>query len=205
MLQIMLVRIATVFMLDPDITALIENLAKKAYITARSRPELEGATITFVEPPNIIAGKGAIKVYYDFGRKTLGVESPSSRETLSALNDIEECFKEIGVNIEKALIPFELTVIAKASLKPKFTNNIYNFTDLLGFNLRLVECGFTMEGGDPNSNKWLHARVVPLWSSYRTNGENLYRVTLVYRDDKSKLLRFLENLEEVLRRFLGEV
>ena len=193
-------------MLDPDIHALLKSLTKREYISARVRPELEGATITFMEPPNIIAGKGVAKVYYDFGRRTLGVESPSPKESLSALNDIEECLKEMGVDIKKALIPFELTVIAEASLKPKFTNNVHNFTDLLGFNLRLAEASFVIEGGDPNSNKWLHARITPLWISYKAiDGENLYRMTIVYRDDKSKVSHFLEHLEDILQRIVKEV
>lgn len=205
-MQVIQVRIATVFMLDPDIIMLIKGLTEKGYITARVRPTLEGATVVFIEPPNVIAGKGTVRIDYDFARRVLGIESPSSKEVINALNEVEDLLKEGGIDIEKALVPYEAVVIAEESLKPRFSDNLYNFEDVLGFNLRSAGISLVMEGGDPSSNKWFHMNILPLWSAYKTGDkENRYRITITYRGEKLKLLSFLENLENILKRMFSEV
>jgi hypothetical protein len=205
MLVILQIRVATVFLLEPDIPILLSKLMGKGYVTARVRPTLEGAIISFIEPPSVIAGKGAIRVDYDFNRKVLGIESPNSKEILSALDEVESCLKEMDVNLDKALGPYEVIIIAEALLKPRFTDNKYTFKDLLGFDLRLMEGGLVSEG-EPTSNRWFHMKITPIWSSYKTNGkEILYRVTIVYREEKSKLINFIQNVENILMKLLGEV
>jgi len=203
MLSILQIRIATVFPLDPDIPMLLSKLAGKGYVTARVRPTLEGATIGFIEPPNVIAGKGTVRVDYDFGRRTLGIESPNSKEILDALDEVWNCLREISVDIQKALIPYEVIVVAEAFLKPKFIDNKYAFKDLFDFDLRLMEGGFVNESGDPTSTKWFYLKISPIWGSYKgSNEENLYRITIVYREERLKLINFIENLENILRKLL---
>jgi hypothetical protein len=193
-------------MLDLEVPMLLSKLAEKGYITARVRPTLEGATISFIEPPNVIAGKGTARVDYDFGRRSLGIESSVSKEILNVLDEIESCLKEINVDVKKALIPYEAIIIAEAFIKPRFIDNEYTFKDLLGFDLRLMEAGFVNEDGGPTSDKWFHMRITPIWSSYRMDEkENFYRVTLVYREEKTKIINFIENIESILRRLLEEV
>jgi len=206
MLSILQIRIATLFLLDPDIPMLLSKLAGKGYVTARVRPTVDGATFVFIEPPNVIAGKGTVRVDYDFGRRTLGIESPNSKEVLNALDEVWSCLGEINVDIQKALIPYEVIVIAEASLKPRFIENKYAFKDLFDFDLRLMEGGFVNEGGDPTSNKWFHLKISPILSSYKgSDEENLYRITIVYREEKLKLINFIENLENILRKLLERV
>jgi len=206
MLSILQIRIATVFMLNLDIPMLISKLAGRGYITARARQTLEGATISFIEPPNVIAGKGTVRVDYDFGRRALGIESPNPKEILTALDEIESCLKEMNVDIDKALIPREAIIIAEALLKPRFTDNRYDFKDLLGFDLRLVEGALVSEGEEPTSNKWFNLNISPIWSSYKIGEkENLYRITIVYREERSKLINFIENIENILRKLLEGV
>ena len=206
MLSILQIRIATLFLLDPDIPMLLSKLAGKGYVTARVRPTVDGATFVFIEPPNVIAGKGTVRVDYDFGRRILGIESPNPKEVLNALDEVWSCLGEINVDIQKALIPYEVIVIAEASLKPRFIENKYAFKDLFDFDLRLMEGGFVNEGGDPTSNKWFHLKISPILSSYKgSDEENLYRVTIVYREEKLKLINFIENLENILRKLLERV
>jgi hypothetical protein len=195
-----------VFLLDLDIPMLLSKLAGKGYITARVRPTLEGATISFIEPPNVIAGKGTVRVDYDFGRRSLGIEGPNSKEILNALDEIESCLKEMNVDVDKALIPREAIIITEALLKPRFTDNKYTFKDLLGFDLRLMEGGLVSEGGEPTSNKWFHLRISPIWGSYKVSEkENMYRITIVYREERLKLINFIENMENILRKLLEGV
>jgi hypothetical protein len=203
MLLILQIRIATVFLLEPDIPVLLDKLARKGYVRASVRPTLEGATIGFIEPPNVIAGKGTVRVDYNIERRILGIESPNPKEILSALDEVESCFKEMNVSIDKALIPYEAIIVAEALLKPRFTDNKYTFKDLLGFDLRLMEGGFVSEGGEPTSNKWFHLKISPIWSSYKVGeGENLCRITIVYREEKLKLINFIENIENILGKLL---
>jgi hypothetical protein len=106
----------------------------------------------------------------------------------------------MNVSIDKALIPYEAIIVAEALLKPRFTDNKYTFKDLLGFDLRLMEGGFVSEGGEPTSNKWFHLKISPIWSSYKVGeGENLCRITIVYREEKLKLINFIK---DILRKLL---
>jgi hypothetical protein len=201
------IRAATTFMLDPDIVLLLTHLSRKGYATAFARLGLGGASITSIIPPNVIAIKGNIRVDYDFGRRSLGIEGLDAREVALAFQDVWEVLKNLGIDIQKALIPCEVIVIAFASLSPKFSSSRVETLDLLGHNLRMVEAGFALEDGDPASpSKWLHIRITPVYSSYKPGEkENLYRIEVVYRDEREKVLRFLENVNEVLRKLLERV
>jgi len=201
------IRVATTFMLDPDIVLLLTHLSRKGYATAFARPGLGGASITSIIPPNVIAIKGNIRVDYDFGRRSLGIEGLDAREVALSFQDVWEVLRNLGIDIQKALIPCEAIVIASVSLSPKFSSNRVEVLDLLGHNLRIVEAGFALEDGDPASpTRWLHIRIVPVYSSYRPGEkENLYRIEVVYRDEKEKVLRFIENVGDVLKKLLERV
>jgi hypothetical protein len=112
----------------------------------------------------------------------------------------------MNVSLEKALIPYEIIIIAEALLKPRFISNICDFKNILGFNLRLVEGSFVSEYGVPTSSKWFHLRISPIWSSYEAGDkENLYRITITYREEKLKLINFIENIESILKKLLEGV
>jgi hypothetical protein len=194
-------------MLDPDIVLFLSYLSRKGYVTAFARPGLGGASITSIIPPNVIAIKGNVRIDYDFGRRSLGVEGSDAREVALSFQDVWEVLKNLGIDFQRALIPCEAIVIASASLSPKFSSNRIEALDLLGHNLRIVEAGFALEDGDPVSpTKWFHIRIVPVYSSYRPGEkENLYRIEVVYRDEKEKVLRFIENVGDVLKKLLERV
>jgi len=196
------------FMLDPDIILLLTHLSKKGYATAFARLDLGGSsTVTPIMPPNVIAIKGNVRVDYDFSRRSLGVEGSNPQEVASAFQDVLDVLKSLGIDLQKALILCEAIVIASVSLSPKFSSNRVEVLDLLGYNLRIVEAGFALEDGDPASpTRWLHVRVVPIYSSYKpSEKENLYRVEVVYRDEREKMMRFIENVVNVLMELLKRV
>jgi hypothetical protein len=101
-LSILQIRIATTFLLDPDIPTLLSKLAERGYITARVKHMLDAATIIPIEPPNVIASKGTVRIDYDFGRKTLGIESPNPKEIITVSGEVWECLKEINVDVQKS-------------------------------------------------------------------------------------------------------
>jgi len=57
---------SSTWLLHPDPAGLIRGLAELGYATARVKPRLEGYDIDVLEPPNVIAVKGANKIKYDF-------------------------------------------------------------------------------------------------------------------------------------------
>jgi hypothetical protein len=204
--SILQIRVVTTFMLDPDVVLLLSYLSKMGYVTAPTRLGPGGTSITPIMPPNIIAMKGNVKVDYDFGRKSLGVEGLYAREVTSTLQDLWQALKNLSIDVDRALVPYEVIMVASASLSPKFSNNV-EVSDLLGFNLRIVEASFALENGDPTSpSKWFHVRITPVYSSYRPGErENLYRIEVVYRDEKEKILKFIENAGDILKRLLERV
>jgi len=117
-----------------------------------------------------------------------------------------KALKNLSIDVDRALVPYEVIMVASASLSPKFSNNV-EVSDLLGFNLRMVEASFALENGDPTSpSKWFHVRITPVYSSYRPGErENLYRIEVVYRDEKEKILKFIENAGDILKRLLERV
>jgi hypothetical protein len=205
--SILQVRVSVTFMLDPDMTLLLPYLAKMGYIVASFKTAPGGSVIiTPLMPPNIIAMKGTTRIEYDFNRRTLSIESQNSQDVSSAFKDMWEAFEDLKINIEKALAPCEAVVIALATLSPKFSNNKIETADVLGYNLRMSEATFASEGSDPTSLKWFYIRIIPIYSSFRSSDkENFYRIEIVHRDEKEKILKFIENIEDVLRKLLEMV
>jgi hypothetical protein len=105
------------------------------YVVASVRLSPGGVNRTPIIPPNIIAMEGGVRVGYDFGRRSLGVEGSNSREIISTLQDLWEVLKSLRIDIQRVLIPYEAIVIALASLSPKFSSNVIEAVDMIGFNL----------------------------------------------------------------------
>jgi hypothetical protein len=205
-ISILQVRVSSTFMLDPDLTLLLSHLANIGYVVASTRVTLGGATVTPVMPPNVIAVKGNVIVDYDFGRRSLGVEGRSPQEVILALQDLWKTFEDLRIDVEKALVPYEAIVVALTTLNPRFSSNRVEAVDVIGYNLRMVEASFVLEDGDPTSHRWLYVRIIPVYSSFRPGeGENLYRIEIVYRDERGKILKFIEDIEGIIGKILERV
>jgi hypothetical protein len=194
-------------MLDPDIALLLSHLANMGYVVASTRVTLGGGgMVTPLMPPNVIAVKGNVIVDYDFGRRNLGVEGRSPQEVILALQDLWRAFEDLRIDVEKALVPYEAVVVALTTLNPRFSDNRVEAVDVIGYNLKMVEASFVLEDGDPTSNRWLHVRIVPVYSSFRSGErENLYRIEIVYRDERGKILKFIEGIEGIIGEILDRV
>jgi hypothetical protein len=205
--SILQVRVSSTFMLDPDIALLLSHLASMGYVVASTRVTLGGGgAVTPVMPPNVIAVKGNVIVDYDFGRRNLGVEGRSPQEVILALQDLWSAFEDLRIDVEKALVPYEAVVVALTTLNPRFSGNRVEAVDVIGYNLKMVEASFVLEDGDPTSNRWLHVRIVPVYSSFRSGErENLYRIEIVYRDERGKILKFIEGIEGIIGEILDRV
>jgi len=204
---ILSVALQTVFMLDPDMILLFEELRKRGYITGE--PNIRGEAIIgifVVEASDVIARKGGVRVYYNSGRRTLGIQSSSNSEVLGSLKEVDDALRSIGVDRDEALIPYELAAIAQAELAPKFAGRTLGMEDVLGFDLNFIGAYFARLGGDPNSRDWFHVSVQPIYSSYRPGRDtNPYRLTLTYRSGKEDVLKMIRTLPDVLGKICEKV
>jgi hypothetical protein len=123
-----------------------------------------------------------------------------------ALHDLWKTFENLRIDVEKALVPYEAVVVALTTLNPRFSSNRVEAIDVIGYNLRMVEASFVLEDGEPTSNRWLHVRIIPVYSSFRpSEGENLYRIEIVYRDERERILKFIEDIEDIIGKILERV
>ena len=82
--------VVSVWMLEPDLGALLLGLRERGYATARVRPRSAGGyEIMFLEP-GVIAIKGLTYILYNPERRILAVEGSRAEDVLAALNEVEE-------------------------------------------------------------------------------------------------------------------
>ncbi|RLG77708.1 MAG: hypothetical protein DRO12_01500 [Thermoprotei archaeon] len=194
----------SVWMLEPRLPELLLELRKRGYATARVKPKsLGGYDITFIEP-NVAAIKGSTYILYNPGRRTLTIEGSNVDELLLAFNEVEEILKNVGSDPAKGVLFYELQVKAKASGGRWALKKIVKVDDLLGLDLLAVPVSFVSVEGDPNSTRWFHLDVRPLWTSWSDEKAH-YEVVLVYRDSRERLLNVLRNIDKVPKEVLERV
>ena len=198
------VAVLSVWMLEPNLGALLVKLRERGYAAARVRPKsLGGYEILFLEPPGVIAIKGLTYVLYNPERRVLTIEGHKAEEVLLTLNEVEENLRGVGNNPEKGVLFYELQAKAIARGSKWAIKKEVETKDLLGLNLLAMPTSFVSADDDPSSNRCLHLEVRPLWSSL-SDEQVRYEVVLIYRDKKDKLVETLRRLEnimgEVLRR-----
>lgn len=191
----------SVWMLEPRLPELLLELRKKGYTTARVKPKsLGGYDITFIEP-NVAAIKRSTYVLYNPGRRTITIEGFNADELLLVFNEVEEILKNVGSDPAKGVLFYELQVKAIASGDRWTLRKTVKVDDLLGLNLLVVPISFVSADGDPNSTRWFHLNVRPLWTSWSDERVH-YEVVLIYRDDRKRLVNVLRNIDSVLKEVL---
>ena len=194
----------SVWMLEPRLPELLFELRKRGYATARVRSKsLGGYDITFIEP-NVAAIKGSTYVLYNPGRRTITVEGSNVNELLLVFNEVEGILKNVGSDPAKGVLFYELQVKARASGGRWALKKTVKADDLLGLDLLAVPVSFVSIEGDPNSTKWFHLDVRPLWTSW-TDEKVRYEVVLVHRDSRKRLLNVLRNIDKVLKEVLERI
>ena len=194
----------SVWMLEPRLPELLLELRKRGYATARVKPRsLGGYDITFIEP-NVAAIKGSTYVLYNPGRRTITVEGSNVNELLLVFSEVEGILKNVGSDPAKGVLFYELQVKARASGGRWALKKAVKAGDLLGLDLLAVPVSFVSVEGDPNSTKWFHLDVRPLWTSWSDEKVH-YEVVLVYRDSRERLLNVLRNIDKVLKDVLERV
>ena len=198
------ISLLSVWMLEPRLPELLLELRKRGYATARVRSKsLGGYDIMFIEP-NVAAIKGSTYVLYNPGRRTITIEGSNVDELLPVFNEVEEILKNVGSDPAKGVLFYELQVKARASGGRWALKKTVKADDLLGLDLLAVPVSFVSIEGDPNSTKWFHLDVRPLWTSW-TDEKVRYEVVLVHRDSRKRLLNVLRNIDKVLKEVLERI
>ena len=198
------VSLLSVWMLNPNLGEFLAILRNKGYITAKVKPRSGGGyDIAFLEPPNVIAIKGSTYLMYDPGRRSLMVDGATPDEMLLAFNEVENLLREVGSDPDKCVLFYEF--LAKASA---VANKLYlgplETSDILGFNVIMLPITIVSENGDPNSTNWFHMDIRPMWTSWKDN-KIRYEITLIYRNEKSILIKFAKTLENNLKKLLDRI
>ena len=201
--SIEVVSIVSVWMLEPRLPELLLELKKLGYAVARVKPKSAGGyEVMFIEP-NVAAIKGSTYILYDPGRRAITIEGPSVNELLYVFNEVEQVLKNVGSDPAKGVLFYELRTKARAygdrlSIKEAIK------VDKLGMELLAIPVSFVSAEGDPNTTKWFHLDIRPIWTSW-TDEKVWYEIVLIYRDDKERLLHTLKSLDEVLREVIKSV
>ena len=194
----------SVWMLEPRLPELLLELRKRGYATARVKPKsLSGYDVMFIEP-NVAAIKGSTYILYNPGRRTITIEGSNVNELLLVFNEVEEILKNVGSDPAKGVLFYELQAKARASGGRWALKKTVKVEDLLGLDLLAVPVSFVSIEGDPNSTRWFHLDVRPLWTSW-SDEKVRYEVVLVYRDSRERLLNVLRNIDKVLKEVLERV
>jgi len=198
------ISLLSVWMLEPRLPELLLELRNRGYATARVRPKsLGGYNITPIEP-NVIAIKGSTYISYDINRHFITVESSKVDEFLNVFSEVEEVLRSVGSDPAKGVLFYELQAKAKASGGKWALKKTIKTSDLLGQDLLALPISFVSAKGDPNSAKWLHIDVRPLWTSW-TDERTRYEVVLIYRDSREKLIDALRNINNIIRDVLKRI
>ena len=199
-----IISLLSLWMLEPRLPELLLELRKRGYATARVKPKsLGGYDITFIEP-NVAAIKGSTYVLYNPGRRTITIESSNVNELSLVFNEVEEILKNVGSNPAKGVLFYELQVKAKVSGGKWALKKTVKVEDLLGLDLLVVPVSFVSIEGDPNSTRWFHLDVRPLWTSW-SDEKIHYEAVLIYRDSRERLLNVLRNIDKVLKEVLERI
>ncbi len=195
------ISLLSVWILEPRLPELLLELGKRGYAVARVRPKsLGGYDITFIEP-NVAAIKGSTYVLYNPGRRIITIESPNANELLLVFNEVEEILRSVGSRPDKGVLFYELQVKAKATGSRWTLKKTIKVDDLIGLNLIAIPVSLVSVEGDPNSTRWFHLDIRPIWTSW--SSENIrYEVVLICRDDREKLISMLKNIDHIIREII---
>lgn len=76
--------------------------------------------------------------------------------------------------------------------------------NILGKKLIAIPTSFVIEDANPNTTHWFHLDIRPIWTSWSDEKVH-YEVVIIYRNDKDKLVKFLENIEEKLNELIRKI
>ena len=125
-------------------------------------------------------------------------------ELVLVFGEVEEVLRSVGNDPAGGVLFYELQVKARASGGKWVLGKTIRMGDRLELDLLAVPVSFVSAGGDPNSARWFHLDVKPVWPSWCSERVR-YEVVLIYRDNREKLVSVLRDVDNVLKGILKRI
>lgn len=182
-----------IWMLQPDYNGLRQSLDNKGYTRKNL---LRGSII-------IIAKKGTVEVFINPERRVLGIVSEtSSKDLLTAAEDLEQSFLEIGMEPKNMLfIEFISSHIFKSTNSPlsklnalKIENDLLpKLGNVLGKDIVTLGLNLSTKDSNPTESEWLSLVIEPLYPS--ANKSYVFR-TVCRSIRKEGVIEFAKSIEK---------
>ena len=193
--------LSAIWMLQPEYTSFRQALEAKGYTLKDLRA---GPIIT-------LATKGSIEVISNVERRTIGIRSEkSTRDLQIAQEDLEQIYKELGVE-ESNLLIFEFvgSFISSATKSPlelmkAFTiekDVLRQIGTILEEDIVTVGLKLTNKEGKPTSTDWLSVSIEPLYPTANKS----YIIRVVFRGEKEKVITFLKRIEKRIEKIIKKL
>ena len=115
------------------------------------------------------------------------------------MEDINRLLEKLNIDTKNGVLFYEVKVRGRVSgLEPPRAE--YELKENIVLNGLMTDfiCG------NPNSKKFLHIKIIPVWSAWK-NKPLMYELTIIYRENKEKLVEFLGNLDAFVKLFLEKI
>jgi len=193
--------LTSVWMLQPEYRSLRQALESKGYTI---KDQTRGSLIQ-------IATKGSIEIFSNIERRTIGIGSETStRDLLIASEDLEQIYKEMGIE-ESNLLIYEfigtfsatstsspLEKFKKLPIEQSFLRKIGSIMDA-----DLVPLGLDLTKKDslPTSPNFLQITIEPLYPSANTK----FLIRTIYRGSKEEVISFIKKIDNRLKKVIEEI
>lgn len=191
----------SMWMLQPEYTSLRQALESKGYTL---RDLAKGSLI-------MLATKGSIEIFANVQRRVIGIRSETStKDLLVAYEDLEQIYKELGVEISNLMFYEFIGVFSVDSSKnPLETLKTLTLKkDIIRkigsvFNEDLVTLGLslTTKDGNPTSLEWLHLNIGPLYAS----ASKKYKLRVICRGKKGEVVNLVKRIEKRITKVIEKL
>lgn len=196
-----------------DVMQLLGLLPQKGWVVPTKRTE--GAVSLEAQP-----SKGGMRLRFDQGNKTLGVEGGDLAEVLTGFKDViqfAESLGELPPEVKTDFVEFQYVGRIKAKRNPvevmsshfndsprvaKVTAALKHLLPVLGEGLGLYSLHLAPRGLEPNRPEWAELTISP------TNiyGNDQYHFDLIFRsEDRAAAEQVAENAHDILKALIREI
>lgn len=191
-----------IWMLQPDYNGLRQALDNKGYTRKDS---LRGSLF-------IIAKKGTVEIFINPERRVLGITSEtSSKDILTAAEDLEQSYHEIGMEKSNLLfVEFIGSYLFQSLSSPlkklnamKLENDLLpKIGSVLEKDMVILGLNLAKKDSSPTDPEWLNLEIIPLYPSANKS----YIVKSIFRDTKKEpVFEFVKQIEKRIPRVIEKI
>lgn len=211
LVRVEVVKVVSVWMLEPDIPLMLMELGRKGFVVARvvSRP-LSGYEIAPLEPPSprgpglLLAVRNATRIYFNPGRRSLAVEGSNAGDVVAVVEQVEQVLKNVGSDPARGVLFYEVMARGLARGNKLLLGKRVRLGSVLDSELEILPSTLVLSNADPNSKHWLIFEVKPHWTSWPEDNV-YYEVNMVYRHTRDRVLQAAAHVETLFTEILEEL